>query len=89
MSTDLKARIAAAVAHALELDIPERDSDQPMKWELTPPCEYPDLIARSLAPVIREAQAEAYDKGFLDGDLHQYFDGMHPRKPNPYRSNDE
>lgn len=48
-----------------------------------------EALAAALAPVIAEAQAEAYEKGHLDGDLYQYFDGMHPRKPNPYRSNDE
>ena len=83
MSTDLEARIAEVVAQALELD------DDEGVFYTVAPCEHPALIAAALAPAIREAQAEAYDKGFLDGDLHQYFDGMHPRKPNPYRSNDE
>lgn len=48
-----------------------------------------EALAAALVPVIAEAQAEAYEKGHLDGDLYQYFDGMRPRKPNPYRSNDD
>lgn len=45
--------------------------------------------AAMLAPLIREHEAEAWDKGHLDGDTYQYFGGMYPKNPNPYRSNDE
>lgn len=87
MST-LEARIRLEVGRVITNanNFPEPMRAHMLGRDLAEPIE---LITKALLPVIAEAQAEAYEKGHLDGDLYQYFDGMYPRKPNPYRSNDE
>lgn len=86
--TTLEARIAEVVAQALELD------DDEGVFYTVAPCEHPALIAAALATLIREAQAEAWDKGCGAGDAygyqrnefgHQYIDQL-DTPANPYRS---
>lgn len=101
MST-LEARIAEVLAAAEEAHsfkkAEQMDTEYPHFWcrcgvQTIGRGEFPKHLREStaavLAPVITEREADAYEKGHLDGDTHQYFDGMYPRKPNPYRSNDE
>jgi hypothetical protein len=84
MST-LEQRITETIAHALELDIEESPSTEPMVWERVAPADQPALIAAALAPVIAEVQAEAWDKGYTVGNAHN---GR--RDANPYKeSSDE
>lgn len=74
---DLEKRLADAVAHALELDVEERDTTDPMVWESTPAAEYPALIAATLAEVPeakQEALREAADK-FQIGDWFNVIQG--------------
>ena len=84
--SDLESRMAAIIDGVIGDDCEhyglEKDPNTPGGCK---PChEYAKRIAERLMPVVREAQAEAWDEGYTVGNAHN---GR--RDANPHRSNDE
>ena len=64
-----------------------RAPDPADEWEHAPEArrEYARVIADALVPIIREAHAEAWDKGWVERSEYDGAESIPEAPPNPYR----